>query len=104
MTTVDGFVIRHGFVKYKPYQLRKYARDGLCEICGGPPGGKPMLLFDHCHAHGWVRGLICNYCNDHVGFIENGWNRYLRDIVLERFPEYRNNCPDCCDSEADSAA
>ena len=106
MTTADGFVIRHGLVQYKPYQLRKYSRDGLCEICGMPPysGGKPTLLFDHCHDHGWVRGLLCNVCNDQVAFIENGWRRIINKWVSSRFPEYRLNCPDCRDSEVSSAA
>lgn len=104
MTAGEGFVARHGLVQYKPYRLRKYSRQGLCEICGSAPLGKPMLLFDHCHEHGWIRGLICNCCNDQVAFIENGWKRRIRLEVTSRYPEYRRNCPDCRAGDIKSAA
>jgi hypothetical protein len=94
--TADGFVTRHGLVQYKPWRLRKYSREGLCEICDRPPSGKPVLLFDHCHAHGWIRGLICNWCNDRAGYVENGRKTgFLPLGFLEQFSEYRRNCPDC---------
>ena len=97
MTTADGFVARHGPMQYKPYKLRKYSRDGLCEVCNQTPrGGKPILLFDHCHAHGWVRGLLCNWCNDEIGFHENGRGigmGYAK--YLDRILEYLHNCPGC---------
>ena len=57
MTAADGFVARHGLVQYKPHTLRKYPRDGLCEICGRPPIGKPVLLFDHCPRDGDNSGM-----------------------------------------------
>lgn len=98
-----GFVVRSGFVQYSPYRLRKYSRDGLCEICGRPPSGKPILLFDHCHRHGWVRGLICNWCNIQAGYVENDQSRRALSYFLQRFPEYRRNCPDCRAGEADPA-
>lgn len=106
MATADGFVIRHGLVQYRPSQLRKYSRDGLCEICDWPPTGKPILLFDHCHTHGWIRGLICNICNDLVGCLETGRNhwRLLTPSLVAQLSAYRRNCPDCRDSEAASAA
>ena len=103
MTAEDGFVARHGLVQYRPSQLRKYSRDGVCEICGYPPSGKPMLVFDHCHEHGWIRGLICNYCNDQVGWIENRWTNYeVYEHVVLRFPKWRRNCPDCRAGESDA--
>jgi hypothetical protein len=30
------------------------------------------LVFDHCHAHGWVRGLVCVPCNNRLMHIETG--------------------------------
>lgn len=96
-SATGGFVARHGLVKYRPTLGRQYPRHGVCEICGRPPVGKPHLLFEHCHAHGWVRGLVCNWCNDNLGFLENGQTSraaYRADL-LPKLTEYRRNCPDC---------
>lgn len=32
----------------------------LCEACGTRPG---TPVTDHCHKHGWVRGILCGRCN-----------------------------------------
>jgi len=40
---------------------------GKCACCGGVR----KLVVDHNHKTGVVRGLICNYCNMAIGFIEN---------------------------------
>jgi len=92
-----GFIGRHGLVRYKPTLGRKYPRDGLCEVCNRPPTrAKPILLFDHCHLHGWVRGLVCSMCNDGLGFLENG--RELKNVyatLATRLAKFRLNCPDC---------
>ena len=95
MATADGFVVRHGLVQYRPSQLRKYSRDGLCEVCDRAPRGKPILLFDHCHAHGWIRGLVCNWCNDEIGFYENGREPSLGYRYLDRILKFLRNCPGC---------
>jgi hypothetical protein len=39
---------------------------GVCAICGGPPS-KKMLVVDHCHKTGKIRGLLCNQCNLNLG-------------------------------------
>jgi hypothetical protein len=91
----QGFVLRHGRVKWTPTLGREYVRAGLCEICGRAPAGKPILLFDHCHAHGWVRGLLCNFCNDQLGFYESGQIHRCRASLVERFPAYLQNCAGC---------
>ena len=93
-----GFVARYGLVRYTPVLGRKYSRGGVCEICGRTPElGKPYLLFDHCHDHGWTRGLICNWCNDQLGFFENGQvsRPAFHARLIPRLEEYRRNCPDC---------
>lgn len=57
--------------------LRDRARDGLCEICGGPPDRAPSDAFeatlhiDHDHETGAVRGLLCYKCNLAVGLFKN---------------------------------
>jgi hypothetical protein len=91
-----GFIGRHGLVKYRPTLGRRFARGALCEVCNSPPRRGMFLMFDHCHAHGWVRGLICKYCNDALGFFENGHVEHLKYVeFLAEFTEYRRKCPDC---------
>jgi|SRR5579863_3889308 len=51
-------------------------QDGLCAICGGPPGRrKTRLCVDHDHKTGKVRGLLCNDCN-------NGLGRFKDDTAI----------------------
>lgn len=40
--------------------------NGLCEICGY----RAVLNIDHCHRTGKVRGLLCRYCNQQLGYYE----------------------------------
>jgi Recombination endonuclease VII len=42
-------------------------RPRVCEICGGPPKGKPSLVLDHCHITGQFRGWLCSHCNLGIG-------------------------------------
>ena len=63
----------------------------VCEGCGGTE----RLGRDHCHDHGWVRGILCDPCNRHVGRIDK---RILPRIVpglLAALLAVRNRCPDC---------
>lgn len=43
-------------------------QDGRCRTCGtSDPGGKGWCI-DHCHKSGGVRALLCNGCNQALGF------------------------------------
>jgi Recombination endonuclease VII len=99
------FIARFGLVQFTKHLGKRYPRDGLCEICGltgaevaaerwrdeipgdyrYPHMGK--LQFDHCHDHGWVRGLLCLPCNNGA---ENQSGHIDPKIIA-----YRGNCPDC---------
>jgi hypothetical protein len=53
-------------------------------------------MFDHCHVHGWVRGLACHDCNVLLGAADGGrltaGDSTWAPVVLA----FRRNCPDCC--------
>jgi hypothetical protein len=55
------------------------------------------LVFDHCHVHGWVRGLVCPDCNGILGAADAG--RLADDAPwAQMIAVYRDNCPDCRES------
>jgi hypothetical protein len=53
-----------------------------------------MLVFDHCHAHGWVRGLVCMACNNALREVEHGWAE-PRAAEAGAFLAHLAKCPDC---------
>ena len=46
------------------------AQNGVCAICGTPPG-KRRLAVDHDHKTGAVRGLLCVNCNVALGRLQD---------------------------------
>lgn len=48
-------------------------QNGMCAICGSPPGdGRSKYLHvDHCHLTKKVRGLLCGNCNQGLGRFEH---------------------------------
>jgi len=42
----------------------------LCAIDGCEVTGEGKLVFDHCHDHGWLRGIICCTHNYRLGQID----------------------------------
>lgn len=55
------------------YRLMLAQQNGLCAACGGPPTGQQygILVVDHCHETGVVRGLLCNDCNVALGRVKD---------------------------------
>jgi hypothetical protein len=143
MTT---FIERHGYVRYP---VTGYSPSGPCEIPGcenarlrervyhfiwrlteyqrsflgyskyGITYQTPLYVVDHCHKHGWIRGVICGTCNNLMASYDNfgsvhlrmwePWEDYgsyefrdrmeiyhetriIRSIMLG---EYALNCPEC---------
>lgn len=42
-------------------------REGVCKICNETK----LLVVDHCHNTGEVRGLICSHCNSVLGYAKD---------------------------------
>jgi len=55
------------------YQALFIQHDYQCAICGkqSGDGSRTKLYVDHDHKTGQVRALLCNWCNSHLGFVEN---------------------------------
>ena len=54
-------------------------------------------IFDHCHVHGWVRGLVCGYCNGALGLADAGRLTADDSTWAPLILAFRDNCPDCRD-------
>lgn len=66
--------------------------------CWSPPEG---IVFDHCHQHGFVRGLLCNGHNVVLGRLEAVMSMPGVSVTLgpdSPFHSYIANCPVCSDS------
>jgi hypothetical protein len=99
---------------------QKYERNahhfgyGTCPVC---QRDGERLITDHCHAHGWIRGQICEGCNQMIRHEERRhpmtdllaglcWHRHRTEqnyvrcragwltANARRIAHYRR-CPDC---------
>lgn len=60
------------------YDRMLAAQGGVCNICGAEPELPPtrirddikVLVVDHDHVTGKVRGLLCRQCNSRLGILE----------------------------------
>ncbi len=104
------FIERHGLVLWKREIGRHYPRNGSCEICGRGTAqlatdysthGCPRrawlarLMFDHCHKHLFVRGLLCTACNTDMGIYDKTlrvrWGEERRPLMAA----HARKCPGC---------
>jgi uncharacterized protein YifN (PemK superfamily) len=66
-------------------------RKGKCEICGNGLSEKldrRVLYIDHCHKTDRVRGVLCGYCNNVLGFSRDD-PRILANAI-EYLDKYRS--------------
>lgn len=73
-----------------PYRYVKGAaagRDETCVLCGSR---STRLVVDHCHGHGYARGLLCGSCNARAAVLDSG---AVTPTPKETF--YLGNCPEC---------
>jgi hypothetical protein len=69
-------------------RLRRLVKrsNNKCEACGREVilGGTKQLnslVFDHCHASGLLRGVLCNGCNMALGSLEEDKDRIASLII-----------------------
>ena len=86
------FIQRHGLVQYAAFQRSRdqYPLVKRCEICRSP--SHRFYQFDHCHAHGWVRGILCAVCNRQMYQVDEG---KLPGTWHAKYRAYQALCPDC---------
>lgn len=77
-------------ITYRQYHAMLAEQSGLCKICNGPgflmkDCHKLLLVVDHCHKGGQVRGLLCHNCNRALGLLKDD------PAIINRAAEYINN-------------
>jgi hypothetical protein len=64
----DAYLQRTYHISLEEYNAREAAQHGLCLICLRSPHGRvKLLVVDHNHKSGKVRGLLCSECNTALG-------------------------------------
>jgi hypothetical protein len=59
-----------------------------CKICKNKEIYYDKLVVDHCHNSGEVRGLLCNSCNQALGFFKDNLNNMKEAVkYLENYTE-----------------
>lgn len=61
-------LLRKYGLTYEEYEAKITANDGKCPICLEVIAVKPCV--DHNHETGQVRDVLCNRCNQWIGFVE----------------------------------
>lgn len=62
----------------KIYDLMVKVQKGKCLICKEKP---KRLYVDHCHETNIVRGLLCNKCNQGIGYFKDSINNLKNAIA-----------------------
>ena len=72
-------------------QYERVPPEAACEGCGV----SAMLGLDHCHAHGWARGVLCMRCNQYIGSIDRQLTPRVSEDHFAALVAVRNRCPGC---------
>ena len=73
----NAYLKRTYGITYRTYRLMLSDQDHKCKICGGEgfimntDRHKMLLVIDHCHTTGKVRGLLCHNCNRALGLLQD---------------------------------
>lgn len=71
------------------YQELLEDQNGNCAICTKVADARStkqrLMMVDHCHTHGHVRGLLCISCNTRLGGLEDAsWFQRAQDYLNRR--------------------
>lgn len=72
-------------------QCAPLPQGATCAGCGCTD----TLVRDHCHEHGWVRGIVCMSCNTCLSVIDRGFTPAVGGERLAALVAVRNRCPGC---------
>jgi hypothetical protein len=76
----DNYYLRNYGITIKDYEEINKLQGYTCKICK-KRDQKQRLAVDHNHKTGTVRGLLCNYCNQITGVLENRGEGYFMRLI-----------------------
>lgn len=81
----DRYLKRTYSIGVKDYEAMLVEQDYKCALCGGTGFTmgkihKMLLVVDHCHSTGKVRGLLCHNCNRGLGLFHDRSDVLLKAI------------------------
>ncbi len=70
-------------ISQEDYERMLSEQNGKCAICfsSDPKSGHGLLVVDHCHSNGHVRGLLCTPCNFALGSMGDSIEKLESAIV-----------------------
>lgn len=73
-------------ITLEEYQSMHEKQEGLCAICQTEgfklrPEHSLLLVVDHCHTTGKVRGMLCHNCNRALGLLQDNLENLQRAIA-----------------------
>jgi hypothetical protein len=74
-------------ITHEAYQLMLNSQNGVCAICGQfrTSKDKTHMVVDHDHKTGEIRGILCNWCNNMLGYAQDSTTSLRNAITyLER--------------------
>ena len=87
MTSPAAALVQYG-------QHQKIPAGTACAGCGSTD--KTRRATDHCHQHGWVRGIVCPSCNARMITIDQmGTPSAVDETLLAALLALRQRCPEC---------
>lgn len=72
----SNYLRRNYDITVEQYQKMLTEQNSKCKICNKPgfkikESHKLLLVVDHCHKTGKVRGLLCHNCNRALGLLQD---------------------------------
>src|SRR5579859_1107939 len=75
-----GHLLRTFGLTTEKYVLMLRKQNGVCAICHHAPNGKPLAV-DHDHTNNKTRGLLCESCNQALGYLQDDPELVRRALV-----------------------
>lgn len=90
--STNAYLKRVYGITYRQYHTMLAEQNSRCKICDGSgflmkDCHKLLLVVDHCHKGGQVRGLLCHNCNRALGLLKDD------PEIINKAAAYVNNHP-----------
>ena len=88
----NNYLLRTYNISIEDYRQMLLDQNNLCKICETAgfkldPRSHTLLVVDHCHQSGKVRGLLCHNCNRALGLFKDNLEAIERSIIYLKSAE-----------------